>query len=818
MHRELQIHLSLLLSCVCTIAAAGADRPNIVYIAIEDITPMMGCYGDAYAKTPVFDALAAEGIRYTHAYSVGPVCSVSRCSIVTGMYPTSLGTMHHRSRVGLPPAFLEMIPNQIRKAGYYTTNNKTDYNIQGAAWDRTAPKKQRRLDDWRGRPNKEQPFFSKFDFGECHSSITKIPEDAIVEQRLNRLQPGDFHDPAKAPIPPYHPDDPEFRKAWSRYYDAVTQVDYKAGEVIDLKEDGLWDDTIVIVWADHGVGMPRGKHTVWEQGTHVPLIVRFPKKYQHLAPAEPGSVVADLVCLMDLGPSVLKMVGIDTPKYMHGRALLCKSDAKKRDYVVAVRGRLDTRSEMVRAIRDNRYRYQRNFYPHLPFAPYETFQFEASVYERWGELARQGKLEGCQEEYALRFKPVEQLYDSENDPYLANNVADDPEYAEVLEQMRTRLHVWMVETRDLGILEEHETHSRAKGRPLWEVGPELDNYERILRTANLQLQGQQAVPELKARSKDPDPLVRYWAVLGLAVVTQTASPEIVEGILPSLKEALNDDSVDVRLIASEGLFNLGHYEEALPILIEAMNNPSVEVQVRVGNILDSQPPDANEQLQPAVAPLAEAVRRFKPSGQFGGANNPFDRAYKAITGQALYYRWGMGASGSPESPLMAVQKKPFVPRKAPAPSTKTGKATTLKRIGGKIAEVSSHHPGHEPEHMLDGDTVTFWHTRFAGEFAKPPHYVVLEVPNGTTVAGLAYTARSKPNGRVLGYGVSVSNDGKSWQALIAKGRLNADSVAEQKIEFPTPTSKTFIKFEVTDAVSAGGQAIAAIGELDVLVK
>jgi hypothetical protein len=377
-------------------------------------------------------------------------------------------------------------------------------------------------------------------------------------------------------------------------------------------------------------------------------------------------VVDDLVCLMDLGPSVLKMVGIDTPDYMHGRALLCKSDAKKRDFVVAIRNRLDDRSEMVRAIRDKRYRYQRNFYPHLPFAPYQTAQFAAPVYMRWAELARQGKLTGSLEEYALRFKPIEQLYDCENDPHLINNVADDPKYAKVLQLMRTRLHDWMVETRDLGIVEEYELHRRAKGRPLWEVGQQLDNYERILETANLQLQGHGAVPELKSRRKDADPLVRYWAVLGLAVVTQTAGPETVKGILPSLKGALNDASVDVRLIASEGLFNLGHYEEAVPVLIRAMKHPSELVQARVGNILDSQPPDANEHLQPAVEPLAAGLKRSKPRGRYRRAYHPFDRAYKAITGQELYYRWGMGASGSPTNPLMAVQKTRFVPKSRPA--------------------------------------------------------------------------------------------------------------------------------------------------------
>ena len=651
------------------ISEASSDRPNFLYIALEDITPLMGCYGDAYAKTPNFDKLAEEGIRYTRAHSVGPVCSVSRSSIVTGMYPTTIGTMHHRSGGIRAPEFLEFIPNLMSEAGYYTTNQKRDFNIVGMQYD----KRGKIGDDtpWRSRPDKDQPFFSKVDFGECHSSITKFSEEDIVEERLNRLKPKDFHDPAEAPIPPYHPDDPVFRKAWSRYYDAVTQVDYRTGEIIaQLKEDGLWDDTIVIVWADHGVGMPRGKHTAWEQGTHVPLIVRFPEKYQHLAPTKPGSVVDDLVCLMDLGPSVLKMVGIEPPDYMHGRALLCKSDAEKREFLVAVRNRLDTRSEFVRAIRDKRFRYQRNFYPHLPFKPYETYEFTAPLLEHWVKLARSGKLTGDQELLANRFKPLEELYDSETDPHMVKNLVGDPKYAKVLNQMRKRLRDWMVETRDLALVEERELYERAQGRSLWAVGQELDNYQRILETANLQLLGQDAVPELNTRSKDSDPLVRYWAVLGLAVVTQTAGPEVVEGILPNLKEALMDESIDVRLLAAEGLFNLGHYEEALPVLIAEMGHPNTDVQVRVGNILDSQPPDANEQLQAAIEPLAIAKEKFNPNHRYGSQNKPFDRAYRAITGQQLYYRWGRGASGSPESPLMAVQKKPFVPKEIPSQTVK----------------------------------------------------------------------------------------------------------------------------------------------------
>jgi hypothetical protein len=512
---------------------------------------------------------------------------------------------------------------------------------------------------------------------------------------------------------------------------------------------------------------------------------------------------------------------------MQGRALLCQSDAEKRDYVVAVRNRLDTRTEFVRAIRDKRYRYQRNFFPHLPFAPYETFQFEASVYERWGELARQGKLDGPQEEYAQRFKPLEQLYDSEKDPHMVNNLAEDPAYADVLKEMRQRLHDWMIETRDLGLVEERELYERANGRSLWAVGQELVDYERILETANLQLERESAVPELKTRSADDDPLVRYWATLGLVVATQTAGPELVEGILPSLTEGLTDPSIDVRLIAAEGLFNLGYYEDALPVVIAEMAHPNTDIQVQVGNLLDSQPPDANAALAAAIEPLAIAMQKFKPQARYGGTNKPFDRAYRALTNQQLYYRWGMGASGSPESPLMAVQKKPFVLKEAPpvkkirkAPAPAQGKPSALKAIGGKVLEVSSSQKAHGPEKMLDSDLTTFWHTRFAGDHSKLPHYVVLQVPGTQAIKGLRYHAWHGPgNGHLKSCSVYVSDDGKTWgDPLVENATLVPGVKTDQQILFPKPTNKKFIKLEVTDAVSRSGKPIASIGELDVLVE
>ena len=646
---------TVLLLFHCALTADAADRPNIVWISLEDITPMMGCYGDEYARTPVFDQLAAEGIRYTKAHSIAPVCSTSRSSIITGMYPSSLGTHHHRSNVGQPPAFVKMLPNLMGEAGYYTTNNaKKDYNIGGDRWHESSRKAH-----WRNRPAKEQPFFAVFNFAECHSSITKTAEGVIVQQRLKRLKPADFHDPAKAPIPPYHPDVPEFRKAWSRYYDAVTQVDYRAGEIIQqLKDDGLWEETIVIVWADHGVGMPRGKHNAWEQGTHVPLIVRFPKKYQHLAPAKPDSVIDGLVTLMDLGPSTLAMAGETTPGWMQGRPLFGgvsfqlaedketngeaaswkRTPPKYRDFVIGMRDRLDSRYEMVRSVRDKRFRYQRNFYPHLPFKPHEDFEFNAPVLKRWVALAREGKLTGPQAMMNLRFKPIEELYDSENDPHMITNVIDDPQYADVVKTMRKRLHDWMLETRDLGILDEAETLARATAHAShWDLAQSLDNYERMLETADLQVQGKAAVPELLARVDDPDSGVRFWAVLGL-VALQADDAKVVT----ALKAATKDESISVGITAADGLFNLGRYEDGLPAILNALKHPIPAARVRASCVLDTQPSKANPKLQPALPALREAASELNVKRMRGipyGLNEPFKRAIKAINGEETYYRW-----------------------------------------------------------------------------------------------------------------------------------------------------------------------------------
>ena len=302
------------------------------------------------------------------------MCSASRAAIITGVAASALGTHHHRSTIAAPE-HLRLLPAYLRGAGYFTSNCvKTDYNLAGTAspsTDAAAPITTEAWNAWSAAAHWRQrgpgqPFFAVFNYTECHSFVTKDPDETILAERLTLLRPDDFHDPEQAPLPPYHPDIPEFRKAWSRYYDAVTQIDYHVGRhVAELHEDGLWDDTIVVFWADHGTGMLRAKHWLWEQGDHVPLIVRFPPRWQHLAPAAPGTVVEEPVTTLDLTASTLVMANLPVPDYLHSKPTLC-ADAVHRPHVVTGRARLDTRFELVRAVRARHFRYQRNFFPHLP--------------------------------------------------------------------------------------------------------------------------------------------------------------------------------------------------------------------------------------------------------------------------------------------------------------------------------------------------------------------------------------------------------------------------------------------------------------------
>ncbi|MBW3622340.1 MAG: sulfatase-like hydrolase/transferase [Armatimonadetes bacterium] len=439
-------------------AAAPPRRPNILWISAEDLSPDLGSYGDTYARTPNLDRLAKQGVRYANAFSSAPVCAPSRSAIITGMYAPAIGTQHMRSK-GVPPPEVRCFTEYLRAAGYFCTNrSKTDYNFDSpaTAWDQLGQKAH-----WRNRPA-GKPFFSVINLETSHEGKVRAAPDAFARFTQD-LKPEDRHDPAKAKLPPYYPDTSKVRNDWARYHDLVTAMDLQAGEILkQLEEDGLAENTIVVFWGDHGRGLSRGKRWVYDSGIQVPLIVRWP------GTLKPGSVRDDLVSLMDLGPTMLSIAGVKVPAHMQGRAFLGNQKPKPREYVYAHRDRMDETLDIIRGVRDKRYKYIRNYRPDLPYAQNIAYMDEMPMMSEWRRLQVEGGLVGPQKLFFRHTKPVEELYDTLNDPHEIHNLAGDPKHRATLERLRNAHVAWMKESGDTGLIPEPELTQRMRPRDRWQ--------------------------------------------------------------------------------------------------------------------------------------------------------------------------------------------------------------------------------------------------------------------------------------------------------------------------------------------------------------
>ena len=462
----------------CPVLAQGAPaapaQPNIVWISAEDLSPDLGIYGDGYAAAPTLDQLAREGARFTHAFSSAPVCAPSRSAIITGMYPTTIGSMHMRSKA-VPPPGVKAFTEYLRAAGYYCTNrSKTDYNFEAppahrppdTVWDESSEKAH-----WRNRPDPRQPFFSVFNIMTTHEGQIRLDE-AQFGGVTAVLDPSVRHDPARAVIPPYYPDTPLVRKDWARYYDLISVMDGQVKAILQqLEDDGLADRTIVFFWGDHGRGLPRAKRFVYDSGLRVPLIVRWP------GTIAPGSVVDDLVSLMDLGPTVLALAGVPVPGHMQGRAFLGPAKPPARELVFGHRDRMDEAYDMMRTVRDARFRYIKNFFPGRPYAQHIEYMEEMPTMREWRRRYKD-HMNAVGPEYGRALNPIqllfmapekpsEELYDLDTDPYEVRNLAGSPEHQSVLARMRQALETWQKGTGDLGLVPEAELRERMRPGGVW---------------------------------------------------------------------------------------------------------------------------------------------------------------------------------------------------------------------------------------------------------------------------------------------------------------------------------------------------------------
>ena len=586
--------------CSLTLGATDADRPNILWITAEDMSLTLGCYGDAYAHTPHIDQFAREGVRYTQAFAVAPVCTPARSTLITGIFASSLGTQHLRGTVPLS-ARIKGYSQIMRESGYYCTNSvKEDYNFVTPAtfWDESSD-----TAHWRKGP-KGKPFFSVFNFMTTHQSRTRYEADEL--ETRNRALPGEArHDPKRVPLPPYYPDTPKVRTNVAAFYTQVTLMDRQVGEILkQLEADGLADNTIVFFYSDHGSGLPRGKRWLHESGLKVPLIIRFPKMHEHLAPSAAGTTTDRLTSFVDFPPTVLSLAGIKAPDAMQGKPFLGAYASQEREFIIGIRDRIDEVLELSRSVHDGRFQYIRNFMPHRPRMQYSFFSERTPIRQEIRRLSREGKLTGDQAWLMAPNTPVDELYDLTNDPQEMKNLAGRPERTKRVERMKRTLFDWMLETRDLSLLHENDMLERANGSMPYEFAKDDRIYpiKRILAVASKVGEGNHYLSDFSRALGDADAGVRYWGATGLAVLGEESRPARA-----ALSKALEDRKSWVRFAAAEACCHIGLEQAAVKILAEGLQLRNIKENLHAAQILLA----VAEKARPAMPQMRQAIIKAK---------------------------------------------------------------------------------------------------------------------------------------------------------------------------------------------------------------
>ncbi len=466
-------------------AAASKAYPNILVINCEDISPMLPMFGDSTVETPNLSRLAARGIRFPNTFSVAGVCAPSRHCLITGMYPISTGGHHMRTqwnqatldKVGLKPygALLppeaKMVSQTFRENGYFATNNqKTDYQFEPlkTGWDELGPKAH-----WRHRKDDTQPFYAVFDLEITHESQIWMTGKGQMRFQEGLEKPGSAefswgdiytHEErppltipagAKLPLPPYLVDSEPTRTDMRRVYSNIEIMDKQVGFLIgQLEEDGLLDNTIIFFFSDHGGPLPRQKRLMYDSGLKVPHIVAFPDDRRA------GSIDSSLVSFVDMAPTMFNLAGIPLPSHFQGQPFLGNDLPSPRSHIFAAVDRTDEHYDRIRAARNYRFKYLRNYMPEQSYYLPLVYREQMAAMQELLKGRDAGTLTDAQAQWFRKSKPAEELFDTRNDPHELNNLAGNPKYATQLTELRTAMDGWLNEVGDLGAEDEREMVSR----------------------------------------------------------------------------------------------------------------------------------------------------------------------------------------------------------------------------------------------------------------------------------------------------------------------------------------------------------------------
>ena len=621
----------------------ASNRPNILWINAEDMSPHLGCYGHPDANTPHIDRLASQGIVYKNAFATAPICSPARTCLATGLYGTSLGTQHLRCEVEIPEQVVPLAV-RLRQAGYFCTNTgKSDYNFSpDGIWDAwsndAAP--------WRSRKS-GQPFFAFITVGETHEGRINFRER--YEQATEDLPDELRHAPSDVTIPPFYPDTAEIRSIFAGMHDLATVFDRKVADMIGwLRQDGDLENTIIFVFGDHGNGLPRYKRWLNDSGLRVPLVVYVPPKFQVLSPHPAGSATDRMVSFVDFPATALSLAGIAGPPTSSKAKLFWASiSISPRKYIFGARSRADDMFEVSRSVFDGRYLYVRHFLPHVPYIQNSViFDDRKASFRELRKLHLAGKLNEHAEKLWSNTKPTEELYDLQTDPHELTNLANNQSVSTRKDELARVLRQWMRDHRDAGLLTESEYQIRAaaNSQTPFEIvqDPNRFDIESTLDAAWRVGDPAFSAADLRQGLRHAESGVRYWSATA-AMARNTLSPVTAEAekeaVAIELAHALQDSSPSVRIAAAEGLLRLqqsrqesstaNRIDAAVSTLAAAMRDKRPWVSLEAASA-SARLGDRSAALIPV---MKEVVNRNRSEP---GSRRPYrDFNYASFTGWAL---------------------------------------------------------------------------------------------------------------------------------------------------------------------------------------
>ena len=589
----------LLVMTTAITASSAKSLPNILWLSAEDISTHLGCYGDPHAITPNLDQLASEGVRYTHAFTSAGVCAPCRSSIITGMYQNTIGSHHMRCNTTLPD-WVKPFPILLREAGYYCTNNsKTDYQFTVPSskeiWNEKGGKA-----GWHDTPS-GQPFFSVFNFTGCHESgIASESKYKSVTKVLSENQRQDASE--LTTLPPYYPDTPVSREDWKRNYELITALDHWVGSHLEkLEEAGLRENTIVMFWSDHGVGLPRAKRWLYDSGTRVPFIVRIPERFRVNGQGTPGSVSHRIINSPDFGVTVLNLAGVSIPEKLHGQPFLGKDLPPARKYAYGARDRMDERYDIIRAVRNHRYRYIKNFEPTKPYYQYMNTPEKGATMREIRRVGEAGQLPQAASLFFTDHKPAEELYDLDSDPHEINNLAANPQFNQIKSELQSALITWQQETGDMGLIPESELERlRTQHTSTYEILPRnAAALTKITQTAQDASRGPGAFDALHEQSNADSSFVRYWVATGFGNFARDMKAKETR----VCTKLLEDPTPAVRIAAARALCRAGKSPAGIAMLTRELASDNQWARLEAAIVLD----ELDEKGRPALKALQAAL-------------------------------------------------------------------------------------------------------------------------------------------------------------------------------------------------------------------